>query len=157
MPILSSYGINFFENIRDEFWNSFNVVVAKKEGKIVAASLLIFFKKTIEISWEGWLREYANISPIDATTWGIIRYGYEKGFLSIDHGRSAKDSGTYLFKKGWGTEIKPLYYQYYLNRAKEVPRIHPTNPRYRLYINTWKRLPLWLARRLGPKIIRYIH
>lgn len=151
-----SYGFDFFENIRNEFEDDFDIIVAEKKGKIIGAHFLVFFKETIEVPWGGSPSECFNLRLNESLYWGIITHGYERGFSSVDYGRSAKNSGIYLFKEEWGASPKPLYYQYYLNKRKGAPRIHPTNPKYRLYINIWKKLPIWLTRRLGPKIIRYI-
>ncbi|HDK03505.1 MAG TPA: peptidoglycan bridge formation protein FemAB, partial [Gammaproteobacteria bacterium] len=51
-------------------------------------------------------------------------------------------------------EPRPLFYEYHLVRAREVPDVNPLNPKYRLFIEAWKRLPLGLSRRLGPPIAR---
>ncbi|MEO7073576.1 MAG: hypothetical protein ABI300_11735 [Rhodanobacter sp.] len=75
----------------------------------------------------------------------------------FDFGRSKLDTGSYHFKKHWGFESRPLPYAYHLVRAREVPNISPTNRKYSMFIQAWKRLPLpvscavgpWLARDLG--------
>jgi hypothetical protein len=35
-----------------------------------------------------------------------------------------------------------------------VPEVNPLNPKYRLLIKLWQRLPLALANRIGPLIAR---
>jgi hypothetical protein len=37
-----------------------------------------------------------------------------------------------------------------------VPDQSPKNPKFRLAIEAWKRLPLWLANAAGPRIVRGI-
>ena len=39
-------------------------------------------------------------------------------------------------------------------RAATLPDQSPKNPKFRLAIETWKRLPLWLANAVGPHIVR---
>jgi hypothetical protein len=41
-----------------------------------------------------------------------------------------------------------------LVRASAVPQNNPNNPKYRLFIKAWQRLPLPLANFIGPHIIR---
>jgi hypothetical protein len=41
-------------------------------------------------------------------------------------------------------------------RAKDVPNLSPTNPKYHLFIETWKRLPLSVTRFVGPMVARYL-
>jgi len=43
-----------------------------------------------------------------------------------------------------------------LNKAKDMPGIDANNPRYRMCIKMWQRLPIWLTKMIGPGIIRYI-
>ncbi|MEO0972330.1 MAG: peptidoglycan bridge formation protein FemAB, partial [Pseudomonadota bacterium] len=38
--------------------------------------------------------------------------------------------------------------------AKAMPNLSPTNPKYRLFISAWKRLPVAIASRLGPWLAR---
>jgi len=43
-----------------------------------------------------------------------------------------------------------LPYAYHLVRAREVPNLSPTNRKYHLFIEAWKRLPLPVSRAIGP-------
>ena len=47
-----------------------------------------------------------------------------------------------------------LPYEYYLVKAQEMPNINPTNPKYRLLVDTWSRLPLPMANLMGPFLAR---
>ena len=69
-------------------------------------------------------------------------------------GRSKVGTGAYAFKKNWGFAPEPLVYEYRLVRAGAVPDTNPANPKYARAIAAWRRLPLWLANRLGPPIAR---
>ena len=88
--------------------------------------------------------------------WDLMRRACERGLRIFDYGRSKRDVGSYRFKKHWGFSPEPLFYEYYLVRVKNVPEINPLNPRYRLLIEIWKRLPLRLTQFLGPMIARYL-
>jgi hypothetical protein len=37
-------------------------------------------------------------------------------------------------------------------KRRDLPDVNPLNPKYRRMIDTWKRLPPWIANRLGPFI-----
>ncbi len=41
-----------------------------------------------------------------------------------------------------------------LVRARRLPENNPNNPKFRLFIEAWRRLPLPLANLLGPRIVR---
>jgi hypothetical protein len=49
-----------------------------------------------------------------------------------------------------------LHYQFHLVRGRDLPDVNPLNPKYRVMVETWKRLPLPVANLLGPVIARQI-
>jgi hypothetical protein len=49
-----------------------------------------------------------------------------------------------------------LPYRYFLVRGTEMPNLNPTNPRFRLLIEVWKRLPLSVTKIMGPWIVRHL-
>jgi hypothetical protein len=74
----------------------------------------------------------------------------------MDFGRSTPGEGTFKFKEQWGAQPVALHWEYRLLDGATVPDVSPTNPKYRLMIDTWKRLPLPVASALGPHIVRSI-
>ncbi len=68
----------------------------------------------------------------------------------FDYGRSKRNTGSFAFKEHWGFEPAPLHYQYYLVRARELPNVSPSNPKYRMFIRAWQHLPLPVSRAVGP-------
>jgi len=70
----------------------------------------------------------------------------------FDFGRSKRGTGAFDYKRYWGFEPESLHYQYCLIRAAAIPDVNPLNPKYRLMVAAWKRLPLPLANALGPRI-----
>ena len=86
--------------------------------------------------------------------WNVLEYACEQGFKTFDFGRCTPDSGTYRFKKQWGAEASQLYWHYWLRNGGEPPRLNPANPKYHFAVSAWRRLPLALANRLGPLIVR---
>jgi len=72
----------------------------------------------------------------------------------FDYGRSKVGTGAFAFKKNWGFEPAPLQYCFRLAPGAVVPEVNPLNPKYRLFIAAWKRLPLPVANLLGPPIVR---
>jgi hypothetical protein len=83
-----------------------------------------------------------------------MRDGAMRGYRLFDYGRSKRGTGSYDFKKNWGFEPQPLHYEYLLVRGKRVPEHNPLNPRYRLLIKLWQRLPLSLANLIGPHVVK---
>jgi hypothetical protein len=90
----------------------------------------------------------------DFMYWDLMRRACERGFKVFDFGRSKRGTGSFDFKKNWGFEPAPLHYRYQLVRAERVPENNPNNPKYRLFIQAWRRLPLPVANFLGPHIVK---
>ena len=53
-----------------------------------------------------------------------------------------------------GFKPQALPYEYYLVKSPEVPDVNPLNPKYRLMVNTWSKLPLPVANAIGPFLAR---
>jgi hypothetical protein len=86
--------------------------------------------------------------------WEVMRRAVDQGCTVFDFGRSKVDTGAYAFKKHWGFEPTPLHYEYQLFGTDAVPDVNPLNPKYRLFIAAWKRLPLPLTKFLGPFVVK---
>jgi len=90
----------------------------------------------------------------DFMYWDLLRRACERGVRVFDYGRSKVGTGSYSFKKNWGFIPEPLHYEFQLMKATQLPDINPLNPKYRLFIDAWKRLPLPVSRWLGPFLAR---
>jgi hypothetical protein len=84
----------------------------------------------------------------------LMRHASARGCTRFDFGRSKLGTGPYAFKKNWGFEPKPLAYAVRTADGAAPREINPLSPKYRLQVELWKNLPLWLANRLGPPIAR---
>ena len=80
----------------------------------------------------------------------------DAGLKVFDFGRSQKGTGPYNFKKYWAFEPEPLSYEFYLVQATELPEIDPKNAKYRLMVNAWTKLPLPIAKTVGPPLARLL-
>ena len=86
----------------------------------------------------------------------MIKGSCERGNTRFDMGRSEADSSSLKFKTNWGAQVVELNYNYYLRTLTDVPYADPRNPRYKLPIAIWKKLPLPVTGVLGPWLIRGI-
>jgi FemAB-related protein (PEP-CTERM system-associated) len=150
------HSINFFKNILREFPNKTNILITRYEEKAIGAMYLLQFKDTIYAPWVSSDRQCFHFNPNNMLYWEAIKYGCEKGFKYLDFGRSKWNSGTFRFKEPWGAIPKQLHYLYYLNSLDNMPNLDPSNPKYRTLTKVWKRLPVSIATKMGPKIRRHI-
>jgi len=113
-----------------------------------------YFRDEVLPYYGGGTSEAREVAGNDFMYWELMRRACERGYKIFDFGRSKLGTGAFDFKKNWGFEPQPLYYEYQLHRAKAVPEHNPLNPKYAIFIKTWQKLPLTLANFLGPHIVK---
>ncbi len=148
------YGQNFFEKILDAFTNNAYIVSVEYQGRIIACDLVISFKDTVYSLFSGTYKEYFNLAPNNFICWQEIKQAAELGFKYFDFGRSQWHSGAFNFKKGWGGTPRQLYYSYFLNKTRKLPVKNPQDKTIKFYTGLWKRIPVFIANSLGPRIIK---
>ncbi len=146
----------YFQALRQTFGDACDVVTTTKDGEPVSSVLNFYFRDQVLPYYGGGTEQARALAGFDFLYWEVMRRACEQGYRWFDYGRSKRGTGSFSFKKNWGFEPQPLYYEYHLVRAQRIPEINPLNPKYRLFIAGWKRLPLFVANRLGPWLARSI-
>ncbi|MBI5787382.1 MAG: FemAB family PEP-CTERM system-associated protein [Candidatus Schekmanbacteria bacterium] len=126
------------------------------QNKIINSLMVFRFKDTLLPYYIGYDPDYLEFAPNNYILWEAIQFGCAQGFSHFDLGRSRKDTGSFEFKKHWGIEPKPLYYQYHLYPGQKMPNLSPSNPKYDLAKKIWSKLPLPLAKTISPYFIKYL-
>ncbi len=144
----------YFAALLTEFGNDCDVVVVTDHGRPVAAVLNFYFRETVLPYYGGGTRHARKTGANDFLYWEVIRRAAARGFRRFDFGRSKVATGAFAFKKNWGFEPHWLQYEYWIAPGHSLPEKNPSNPRYRLLIEAWKRLPLPIANALGPFLVR---
>lgn len=139
-----------FQSILDMFPETTEIVTAHLNGQPVSSALVYYFKEEVCPYYWGGTYLARNLAGNDFLTWSILCRAAEKGATRFDFGRSKKDTGSRQWKVNLGFEPQQLYYEYELIRDKEMPSINPLNPKYRFFVEAWKKLPLPIASKLGP-------
>jgi FemAB-related protein (PEP-CTERM system-associated) len=148
--------VRFYRHIIEAFPEHSEILMARHDSRYIAGILLISWKETVYDLYAAGLREYNRFAPTSLLVWEAIRSACERGLRYFDFGRSRWDSGTFFFKRQWGAQPYPLFYEYHLTSGGNLPDVDPSNPRFRLASALWKRLPVVAAKALGPWIIRDI-
>ncbi len=145
----------YFKVLLEAFTNDADVVtINDKHGNLVASVLSFYFKNQVLPYYGGGTDLARQVAGNDYMYWQLMCHAVEKGKHVFDFGRSKQDTGAYSFKKNWGFSAEPLSYQYYLVKAKALPNVSPTNPKYQLFIKLWQKLPLAVSQLLGPMIAK---
>lgn len=145
----------YLELLRKEFADDCRVLMIRDGNEDVAGVMSFYFRGEVLPYYGGSIARARSIKGCnDFMYWELMRRSADEGLTGFDFGRSKRDTGPYKFKKNWGFKPQALPYEYYLVEADEVPDVNPANPRYRLLVNTWRRLPVPVANLLGPPIAR---
>jgi FemAB-related protein (PEP-CTERM system-associated) len=143
-----------FESLIEFYGPEADILTVSKDGRPVASVLSIYFRDEVLPYYGGGTREARPLRANDHMYWMLMEHARQRGCTSFDFGRSKPGTGAYAFKKNWGFEPTPLIYEYRLAPGASIPDVNPLNPKYRLMVETWSRLPLWLANRMGPLLSR---
>jgi FemAB-related protein (PEP-CTERM system-associated) len=145
-----------FHAIAQEFGKDCELLTIWKDGKVVSGVLTLFFEDQVLPYYGGARREALQYAVNDFMYWELLCHAAKAGYRVFDFGRSREGTGSYHFKRHWGFEPVPLPYQYVLLNDSRMPNLSPSNPKMRLAVEAWKRLPLPLTKLLGPRLTKYL-
>ena len=144
----------YFSLLAEIFSDAMDVLTVR-DGETAVASVLNFYWRDEVLPYYGGGTAAARACHAnDFMYWAVMRHAAARGAKIFDFGRSKLGTGSFAFKKNWGFVPEPLRYCFRLAPGASVPEVNPLNPRYKLFIAAWKRLPLPLANFLGPHIVR---
>ncbi|ODV12162.1 MAG: peptidoglycan bridge formation protein FemAB [Rubrivivax sp. SCN 70-15] len=145
----------YFEALRREFGADCEVLtVAGPDGQPLSSVLSFYFRDEVLPYYAGDDQAARDLAANDFKYWELMRLSCARGLKTFDYGRSKQGTGSFAFKKNWGFEPTPLHYEYCLYKRDAVPQNNPSNAKYRLLIETWRRMPLAMANWLGPFVVR---
>jgi FemAB-related protein (PEP-CTERM system-associated) len=150
------YARRFFAEILSAFPDRARLHVVSLNTTPVAAGFTFETRGTVEIPWASSVRDYNALCPNHLLYWSILADAGDRGCATFDFGRSTPNEGTYKFKEQWGAQPVPLHWEYGLLDRDTLPDTGPTNPKFQLAVSVWKKLPLNIATRLGPFIVKAI-
>jgi FemAB-related protein (PEP-CTERM system-associated) len=149
------YSPAFFENVL-RFAKDATVLLVRREGCPAAGAIAVRRGDRVELPWICSDYSQSSFSVNEYLYWNAIRWAFNSGARELDLGRCSIDGGTYRFKMQWTPEVRPLFWYYWLAPGNELPELSANNPKYALAVRCWKKMPLALANRVGPWIVRNI-
>jgi FemAB-related protein (PEP-CTERM system-associated) len=144
----------YFAALQREFGDNCEVLTVTHGNRAVSSVMSFFFRDEVLPYYGGGTLEARNGAGNDWMYWEVMRRAAARGCRIFDFGRSKSGTGSYSFKAHWGFTPEPLHYEYRLLRGTAVPDVNPLNPKFRYFIEAWKRLPLPVANVIGPWIAR---
>ncbi|MCV2886047.1 FemAB family PEP-CTERM system-associated protein [Aestuariibacter sp. AA17] len=147
----------YFRALKETFKDRCEVLTVEKEGAPYSSVLSFYYKGEVLPYYGGGTFGARALKSNDYMYYQLMCHA--KANRDADHfdfGRSKDDSGAYAYKRSWGMEPVPLHYQFCLIKGDALPNLSPNNPKYQLLINTWKKLPVWMSRAIGPFVSKYL-
>jgi FemAB-related protein (PEP-CTERM system-associated) len=144
----------YFRLLKRIFGKDCRVLTVTKDRRVIASVLSFYFRDQVLPYYGGGTSEARDCKGNDFMYWELMRRSALAGVRVFDYGRSKRGTGSYDFKRNWGFEPEPLHYEYHLVRARDVPEVNPLNPKYRLLVGLWRRLPLAVSRAIGPLVAK---
>nr|MBP7574764.1 FemAB family PEP-CTERM system-associated protein [Rhodoferax sp.] len=145
----------YFKALQTEFGTDCEVLtVVAPDGRALSSVLSFYFRDEVMPYYAGDDEAARDLAANDFKYWELMRRACVRGLKKFDYGRSKRGTGPYAFKKNWGFEPTPLYYEYRLYKRDAIPQNNPNNAKYKLMISIWRRMPIGLANWLGPFVVR---
>jgi FemAB-related protein (PEP-CTERM system-associated) len=148
------FGKRFFRNLKEVFGADCAILTVLHDDKPVCSVMSFYFRDEVLPYYAGATPAVRTLGGYDFMYWHLLSDGARRGLKLFDFGRSKHGTGAFSFKKNWGFTPQPIFHEYQLKPGGVIPDINPLNPKYRLFINAWKRLPLPVANIIGPLIAR---
>lgn len=145
----------YFDTLLRLFGNDCEILtVCSAEGKPLSSVLSFYFRDEVLPYYAGDDEDARHLAANDFKYWELMRRSSERGIKIFDYGRSKVGTGPYAFKKNWGFEPQSLFYEYCLYKRESIPQNNPSNAKYKIFIEAWRRMPISLANAIGPHIVR---
>lgn len=150
-PVFSK---KYFRLLKNVFGDDCELMTVVNGDRIVAGLMSFYFRDEVLPYYGGGTDEARSVAGNDFMYWELMRRASRRGVRLFDFGRSKVGTGAFDFKKNWGFTPQSLHYEFQLHRAKAIPEHNPLNPKYKHFINAWRRLPLPVANIIGPLVVR---
>jgi FemAB-related protein (PEP-CTERM system-associated) len=148
------YPASYFRTLLDVFGSDCEVLTVVRGGRPLSSVITFRWRDEVLPYYGGGVEEARHCAANDFMYWEVMRRACERGARLFDFGRSKIGTGAFAYKRIWGFEPEPLHHEYLLLRTGAMPNINPLNPKYAVLIALWRRLPLFVANALGPRISR---
>ncbi|HEX5012150.1 MAG TPA: FemAB family XrtA/PEP-CTERM system-associated protein [Planctomycetota bacterium] len=125
-------------------------------GRLLSAVISLRAGDTLYPYYSGAAPDVDRLGANNAMYAALMEEAVRLGLRTFDFGRSRANSGPAAFKRHMGFEPTPLDYQFFFPHGGHPPQINPDNPRMVLPRRILASLPAWLARLVGPAVMRNV-
>lgn len=151
-----AFGMPFFQAICEQFSEKAVVVTVRQQTRTVAANIAIHYRNCIYNLFAGADKDAMKQGVVSYFCWSQIQQGCAQGMQAYDFGRSTIGTSSHHYKSFWQGQDIRLYYGYILRHGLAIPNKHPTNQKYKMAVYLWRKTPMFICDRLGPKLVKYL-
>jgi FemAB-related protein (PEP-CTERM system-associated) len=108
-----------------------------------------------EMTWASARREHRTLAANMLLYWAFMEQMIVRGVRAFNFGRCTPGGPTHDFKRQWRGADEPLPWCEYAPGGRAATP-SPDNPAFAWGPRIWRRLPLLIANRLGPRLIRFL-
>jgi len=147
---------NYFKYLMDIFDGNIFINCVTYEEKVVSAVMSFVYKDMILPYYSGSDKRYERYNTNNFQYWKLMEWACKRGYKYFDFGRSRKGTGAFKFKMNMGFTPKQLNYQFYFPKEGSIPNLNPSNPKLDLPKKIISKIPVSIAKVIGPLLIRHI-
>lgn len=145
---------SLFAEVVRRFGDDADVLTVRHGGVAVASVLSVYWRGTVYPYWGGGTAAARGLRANERMYFELMRHARAKCCTAFDFGRSKVGTGPAAYKKNWGFVGTPLGYPTWTADGERPRDASPLNPKYRLKIAAWQKLPVAVANRVGPFIAK---
>ncbi len=149
-----THSYDFYRLIIEKLKDNTKLMVIYYQGEPVSCALVLMIDNIIYHPYACSLKKVKSTCVNNLLYWELIKFACENKYNGFDMGRSRLGQGTFKYKESWGANPKRLYYTYILNNDSDMPSYDKLF--YKLATNAWKFMPLALANKIGPSLIKNV-
>ncbi len=146
----------FFARLVAKFGDDVLLHGVRMNGRVIATCLSFVFRDTLMPYYSGSEPGTERLGSMNFQYWQLMVDATKRGLGTFDFGRSRRGSGAFDFKEHMGFTPTPLSYRYFLPQGGAPPSVNPSNPKFEVVQEVWRRLPLSVVERLGPRLLKYL-
>jgi FemAB-related protein (PEP-CTERM system-associated) len=150
-----THSLGFFREIAEQFQDDCWFACAYLDGIPVAGGCGFTFGGEFEMTWASSLRSYHQQAPNLLLYYACMERSIEQGLTQFNFGRCTPDSGSHRFKTQWGGHDEPLWWYDFATSTNAITP-SPDQAAFRWGPRIWRKIPVSIATRVGPSIVRYL-